>query len=122
MKLFIALASILGLLAVAAGAFGAHALDGRLESDMIEVWKTAATYQMYHALALFGAAFLVGQTQSAWATAAAWAFFSGVLVFSGTLYVLSVSGVKWLGAITPIGGLALMIGWFCCFMAALELG
>jgi uncharacterized membrane protein YgdD (TMEM256/DUF423 family) len=122
MKIFVALASLLGLFAVAAGAFGAHALEARLDADMLDVWETAAKYQMYHALALFGAAWLFGQTGSGWATAAGWAFFGGTLVFSGTLYVLALSGIKWLGAITPIGGVALIVGWFCCFMAALKLG
>lgn len=121
MKLFVAMGSLLGLLGVAAGAFGAHALETRLDADMLAVWETAAKYQMYHALALIGAAWLVGQTQSAWATAAGWAFLGGVVVFSGTLYVLALSGIKWLGAITPIGGTALILGWFCCFMAALKL-
>lgn len=121
MKLFVAMGSLLGLLGVAAGAFGAHALEARLDADMLAVWETAAKYQMYHALALFGAAWLVGQTQSTWATAAGWAFLGGVVVFSGTLYVLALSGIKWLGAITPIGGTAMIVGWFCCFMAALKL-
>jgi uncharacterized membrane protein YgdD (TMEM256/DUF423 family) len=122
MKIFIILASILGLIAVAAGAFGAHALESRLEPDMLEIWETAARYQMYHALAIFGAAWLVSLTESAWASAAGWSFFGGVLVFSGTLYVLAFTGIRWLGAITPIGGVALMAGWFCCVMAALKLG
>ena len=122
MKLFVALGSLLGLLAVAAGAFGAHALEARLDTPMLDVWETAATYQMYHALALFGAAWLFGQTGSGWATAAGWSFFGGTVVFSGTLYVLALSGIKWLGAITPLGGTAMIVGWFCCFMAALKLG
>lgn len=121
MKLFVALGSLLGLFAVASGAFGAHALEGRLDAHMLDVWETAAKYQMYHALALFGAAWLLGQTQSAWASAAGWAFFGGTLVFSGTLYMLAATGIRWLGAITPIGGTAMMVGWFCCFMAALKL-
>lgn len=122
MRIFIALASLLGLVGVAAGAFGAHALEARLDADMLDVWETAAKYQMYHALALIAAGWLVGQTQSGWATAAGWAFFAGTLIFSGTLYVLALSGIKWLGAITPLGGTALIVGWFCCFMAALKLG
>ncbi|MFP4597408.1 MAG: DUF423 domain-containing protein [Persicimonas sp.] len=122
MKIFIALASLLGLIGVAAGAFGAHALEARLDADMLDVWETAAKYQMYHALALIAAGWLVGQTQSGWATAAGWAFFAGTLIFSGTLYVLALTGIKWLGAITPLGGTALIVGWFCCFMAALKLG
>ncbi len=121
MKNFVALGSLLGLLAVAAGAFGAHALQGKLDPHMIDIWETGAKYQMYHALAMFGAAWLVSQTQSAWATAAGWAFFGGTIIFSGSLYVLAASGIRWLGAITPIGGTAMIVGWFCCFMAALKL-
>ena len=122
MKIFVVLASLLGMTGVAAGAFGAHALEARLDADMLEIWETAARYQMYHALALFGAAWLFGQTESSWATAGGWAFLGGVLIFSGTLYVLALSGVRWLGAITPLGGTALIVGWFCCLMAALKLG
>lgn len=120
MKLFVALAGFLGMLGVAAGAFGAHGLEARLEPDMIEIWETAATYQMYHALALFGVAWLTTQTDTTWALAAGWAFFGGTLVFSGTLYALALTGIRWLGAITPIGGLALIAGWLCCLVAAFR--
>ena len=121
MKLFIIIGSVFGLLAVAAGAFGAHGLEGKLSTDMLDVWETAVRYQMFHALALFGAAWLFDQTGSGWATAAAALFVGGVLVFSGTLYALALSGIKWLGAITPIGGVALIAGWACCIVAALRL-
>lgn len=121
MKLFIIIGSILGLIGVGAGAFGAHGLEDKLDADMLDIWETAARYQMYHALALYGAAWLIQQTSSSWATAGAVSFVAGVLIFSGTLYVLAFTGIRWLGAITPIGGLALMGGWFCCIMAALKL-
>src|SRR5690554_153559 len=121
MKLFIIFGALLGLLAVAAGAFGAHALENHLDARMLEIWETAARYQIYHALALFGAAWLVTQSPSGWASAAGWAFFIGTLIFSGSLYILALSGIKWLGAITPIGGVSLMIGWFSCLMAAFKL-
>lgn len=121
MKLFIIFGSILGLLGVAAGAFGAHALENHLDASMLDIWETAAKYQLYHALALFGAAWLVTQSPSSWANAAGWAFFIGTIIFSGSLYILTLSGIKWLGAITPIGGVSLMAGWFCCMMAALKL-
>ena len=121
MKLFIIFGSVLGLLAVASGAFGAHALEKHLDPPMIAIWETAAKYQMYHALALFGAAWLVTQNPSGWANAAGWAFFIGTLIFSGSLYILTLSGIKWLGAITPIGGVCLMVGWFSCLMAAIKL-
>ena len=121
MKLFVMIGSVFGLLGVAAGAFGAHGLEERLSAEMLETWGTAARYQMYHALALFGAAWLFDQTESVWATAAAALFVAGVLIFSGSLYALALSGIKWLGAITPIGGLALIAGWGCCIVAALNL-
>lgn len=121
MKFVVMMGAVLGMVGVGAGAFGAHGLEGRIEPDLLEVWETAARYQMYHAAALFGVAWLIQQTGSAWASAGAWAMVAGVLVFSGSLYVLALSGVRWLGAITPIGGLALILGWFCCLMAALQL-
>jgi uncharacterized membrane protein YgdD (TMEM256/DUF423 family) len=121
MKLFVILGSVLGMLGVAAGAFGAHGLEDKLDAEMLDIWETAAKYQMYHAVALFGASWLIGQTGSSWATAGAASFVGGVLIFSGTLYILALTGVRWLGAITPIGGLALIVGWFCCMMAALNL-
>ncbi|AWV90782.1 DUF423 domain-containing protein [Bradymonas sediminis] len=122
MKLFVIFGSVLGLLAVASGAFGAHALENHLDAPMLEIWETAAKYQMYHALALFGAAWLVTQDPTSnWANTAGWAFFIGTLIFSGSLYILTLSGIKWLGAITPIGGVSLMVGWFSCLMAAIKL-
>ncbi|MGM0556128.1 MAG: DUF423 domain-containing protein [Myxococcota bacterium] len=121
MKIFVILGSLLGMLGVAAGAFGAHGLEDKLDADMLEIWDTAARYQMFHAVALFGASWLIQQTGSSWATAGAASFVGGVLIFSGTLYVLALTGIRWLGAITPIGGVALIAGWFCCMMAAMQL-
>ncbi len=122
MKIFVLLGSLFGLLAVATGAFGAHALGDKVEPRMLEVWETAAQYQMYHALALFAAAWLVYQTQSTVALVAGWSFVAGILVFSGSLYLLVLTGVSRLGAVTPVGGLSLMVGWLCCILAALKLG
>lgn len=121
MKVFVLLGSIYGLIAVATGAFGAHGLQNKVEPRMLEVWETAAQYQMYHALALIAAAWMVHQTQSTVALVAGWSFAVGVLVFSGSLYVMVLSGIRALGAITPVGGLALMVGWFCLILAALKL-
>lgn len=121
MRRFVAAGALLGLVAVAAGAFGAHALEARLDARMLAVWETAAKYQFYHALALLGCGWLTTQTPSKWARAAGWAFLVGVLIFSGSLYVMALSGIKWLGAITPFGGLTMIAGWFFCFMAALKL-
>lgn len=103
------LAGILGGLAVAAGAFGAHGLREILDPHDLETFETAVRYQMYHALALLGCALVATRTPRA--QAAAWCFLGGTVVFSGTLYALVLSGVRWLGAITPIGGSLLIIGW-----------
>jgi uncharacterized membrane protein YgdD (TMEM256/DUF423 family) len=96
-------------LAVAAGAFGAHALKARLEPDLLAIFETGARYHMYHALGLVAVAFVTGQR--AGATAAGWAMLAGIVLFSGTLYLLALTGVRWLGAITPIGGLCFLAGW-----------
>lgn len=99
-------------LAVAAGAFGAHALRARLTPEMLVVWETAARYQMYHALALLGVAWAAERRPAASLVGAAgWLFVAGIVLFSGSLYVLAWSGVSWLGAITPLGGVAFLVGW-----------
>lgn len=147
---FLAAAAFLGATAVSAGAFGAHALRGALEVRLFEVFQTAAQYQMYHALALLGVALLLylldargsggeaslfpesrgggavsggspaerpGRTA---ALVAGWAFLIGVLIFSGTLYLMVATGVRWLGAITPFGGTAMIVGWIALLVAALR--
>ncbi|CAN5893301.1 hypothetical protein BH11MYX2_BH11MYX2_09840 [soil metagenome] len=103
----VALGALNGAIAVAAGAFGAHGLREKLEPRMLEIFETAARYQMYHALAIV----LCGVLATRGSTQAGWLFQIGIIVFSGSLYALSLSGVKVLGAITPIGGLALIAGW-----------
>jgi uncharacterized membrane protein YgdD (TMEM256/DUF423 family) len=113
-RLFVTTGALSGFVAVAAGAFGAHALRDRLSPDMLAVFQTGATYQMYHALALVGVAILLGRFSvngSPFLTAAGWLFIAGTLLFSGSLYALSLSGVTWLGAITPLGGVAFLLGW-----------
>lgn len=109
-----------GGLAVAAGAFGAHALRARLEPRLLEVFETAVQYQMYHALALLVAAWLLGRGGSGGGAAlvAAWAFTVGTLIFSGSLYALALTGIRGLGAITPIGGVAFLVGWGALALAA----
>ena len=99
------LAALLVLLSIALGAMGAHLLKAQLEATPtgLEVWKTAAQYHGLHAVALY---FLAGRNRVAW-----WCLLGGVVIFSGTLYVLALTGVKWLGAITPIGGVLMMVGW-----------
>src|SRR5215475_1353063 len=110
-RVFVVLGSLSALLAVAAGAFGAHALRARLSRDMLDIFEVAARYQMYHALALLG----VGMASARWSggatNVAGWLFVIGTVIFSGSLYLLSLTGHRWLGAVTPIGGLAFLAGW-----------
>jgi len=108
-RLWAGLGAANAFVAVAAGAFGAHGLKGRLSPAMLEVFETAARYQMYHALALFAVAFLAGQGLRV--QPAGWGFTAGILLFSGSLYALALSGIKVLGAITPLGGLAFLFAW-----------
>lgn len=103
----IALGALNAALAVAAGAFGAHALRTRLDARAFEVFEVGARYHMYHALALV----LCGVIATRGATTAGWILQAGILVFSGSLYALALTGVKGLGAITPLGGLAFLVGW-----------
>ncbi|HEU4763750.1 MAG TPA: DUF423 domain-containing protein [Gemmatimonadales bacterium] len=117
-KTFATLGALLAGLAVAAGAFGAHALRARLAPDLLEVFETGARYQMYHALALFAVAWAVGRWGPGAATAAGWLFVAGTVLFSGSLYALALTGVRWLGAITPLGGLCYLAGWASLAAAA----
>jgi uncharacterized membrane protein YgdD (TMEM256/DUF423 family) len=121
MNLFVILAAINGFLAVALGAFGAHGLEGKVSERMIEIWKTGVTYQMFHAGALFVVAILIDRWGgSGLLTTAGWSFLIGIVLFSGSLYVLTLSGVKILGAITPLGGVAFLIGWVLIIVAAVK--
>jgi uncharacterized membrane protein YgdD (TMEM256/DUF423 family) len=119
-RVFFGLGALSALLAVAAGAFGAHALRERLAPDMLAVFETGARYQMYHALALLAVAWALGRWPSATVVTAGWLFVAGTVVFSGSLYVLTLSGQRWLGAITPLGGLAFIAGWALLAWAALR--
>ena len=115
-RTFVTLGAVLAGLAVAAGAFGAHGLRSRLSPDMLAVFETGARYQMYHALGLLAVAWAV--TRWPGAAAAGWLFVAGIVVFSGSLYVLSLTGTRWLGAITPVGGLCFLAGWAVLAWAA----
>ena len=119
MKIFLALGAINGFLSVAAGAFGAHGLRDRLSERNMEIFETGARYQMYHALALLAVAWLVA-ADAPHARTAGWCFTGGIAVFSGSLYALSLSGVKVLGAITPIGGVLFLVGWALLAYGALS--
>jgi uncharacterized membrane protein YgdD (TMEM256/DUF423 family) len=117
-KNFLALAALLGAISVGLGAFGAHALENRLSANLLETYETAVRYQFYHVIALA----LVGLALARWPdngllTIAGWLFMIGILVFSGSLYLLVFSGLRWLGAITPIGGVAFIGGWIALAVA-----
>ena len=117
-RIFLTIAAIFGGLSVAAGAFASHALKDRLSERALEIFETGAKYQMYHALALLGVALLLRQEAQTPLIFAGFAFVTGIVIFSGSLYGLSFSGIKWLGAITPLGGVAFLVGWGCLAIAA----
>jgi uncharacterized membrane protein YgdD (TMEM256/DUF423 family) len=117
-RLFFGLGAASAFISVAAGAFGAHALRQRLEPDLLAVFETGARYQMYHALALLAVAWAATRWPGTLVTWAGWLFVLGTVLFSGSLYVLALSGIRWLGAITPLGGLAFLAGWLCLVLGA----
>ena len=119
-KNFFLIAAILGFLGVAFGAFGAHGLRGRLSPEMLAVFEIAVRYQMYHVFALIAVATAMRQFGRARLLhIAGWSFLAGILIFSGSLYALALTGTGMFGAITPIGGMGLLIGWAClAFFAA----
>ena len=112
-KTFILLGSISAFLVVAAGAFGAHALRDKLPADLLNSFEVGVRYQMYHALGLFVVAWTLTQWPSPLLVTAGWLFVVGTVLFSGSLYILSLPGIRWLGAITPLGGVAFLAGWVC---------
>lgn len=122
-RIFISLAAILGGLSVAAGAFATHALRARLSDRAIEIFETAARYQMYHAITLLIVALLLNRSEFSQPAlvATGWAFIVGIIIFSGSLYALSLTDIKTLGAITPLGGAAFIIGWLCLAYAGFSL-
>jgi uncharacterized membrane protein YgdD (TMEM256/DUF423 family) len=120
-RTFFLAGAVFGLTAVAAGAFGAHALRGTLEPRALEVFEVAVRYQMLHALALLAAAWVADRAPGPWAVRAGLCLIAGVLVFSGSLYLVSLGGLRWLGAVTPVGGVTLMAGWACLALAGRRL-
>ena len=115
---FFSLGAASALIAIATGAFGAHALKARLDPASLAIFETGARYQMYHALGLIAVAFAASQwPASRTAVWAGWLFVAGTVLFSGSLYGLALTGVRWLGAVTPLGGLAFMLGWLCLALA-----
>jgi uncharacterized membrane protein YgdD (TMEM256/DUF423 family) len=121
MKIFVLLGAINGFLSVALGAFGAHVLEGKIPDKYIETWQTAVQYQMFHTLGLFIVALLAAKwPHISSIPIAGWLMFAGIVLFSGSLYVLSVTQIKVLGAITPFGGVAFLIGWLLIGYAAIK--
>lgn len=120
MRFFLAWGALLAGLAVMFGAFGAHTLESRVTADRLEVFKTGVHYQMVHALALLFLAWAAQQWPEWQITWAGYLFIAGIVIFSGSLYVLVLTDTAWLGAITPIGGLAFIAGWALLFWLAVS--
>lgn len=117
---FAALGALSALIAVAAGAFGAHALRARIDPAMLGAFETGARYQMYHALALLAVSRAVTRWPGGLTKAAGWLFVAGTLLFSGSLYAMALTSRGALGAVTPFGGVAFMAGWCCLALAAVR--
>jgi uncharacterized membrane protein YgdD (TMEM256/DUF423 family) len=119
-RAFQILGALAGVVGVALGAFGAHGLEGRLSPEMLDVFETAVRYHLYHALALVATAAILARLPSSRLVAAAgWAFLAGIVLFSGSLYLLALTGARGLGAITPLGGIAFLVGWALLAIAAI---
>ncbi len=112
-RVFLIIGALSSCIGVAAGAFAAHGLKSRMSIEMLSVFEVGVRYQMYHAFALLVTAWVLSKWPSSLVIAGGWLFIVGTLLFSGSLYLLSVSGIRWLGAITPFGGLAFLAGWIC---------
>lgn len=121
-RIFFILAGVFGFLGVALGAFGAHGLKGmpNIDDRMLEIFETGVRYQMYHALALLLTAGLISRFPGWQIQLSGWMFVAGIVIFSGSLYILVLSGARWWGAVTPIGGVAFLIGWAFLVVASLT--
>jgi uncharacterized membrane protein YgdD (TMEM256/DUF423 family) len=117
-RLFFGLGALSALLSVAAGAFGAHALRARLAPEYLAAFETGARYQMYHALGLLAVAWALTRWPSQLPVWAGWLFVVGTVLFSGSLYALALTGARWWGAVTPLGGVAFLVGWICLALSA----
>ena len=112
--------AIAGAIGVLLGAFGAHGLKSRVDADMLAVFETGVRYHMYHALALLAVGWAATRWPGTWVNASGWLFLVGIVVFCGSLYVMTLTGARWLGAITPLGGVAFISGWIALAVAALQ--
>ena len=120
-RLFVVLGALLAALGVALGAFGAHALRARVAPETFAIYQTAVQYHMWHALGLVGVGLLCNVLPgSTWLRASGWLLALGIVLFSGSLYLLAVTGMRWLGAVTPLGGSALILGWLAMAIALLR--
>ncbi len=118
--IWLALGAVAGALGVGLGAFGAHGLKARLSPELLAVFETGVRYHMYHALALLAVAWATTRWTSVWLAGAGGLFVAGIVIFSGSLYLLALTGARWWGAVTPIGGLAFILGWLCLALGALR--
>ena len=119
-RAFLTLGAVSAALAVGLGAFAAHGLRGRLGPDALATFETGARYHMYHALGLLAVAWAASRWPGGATAAAGWLFVAGTVLFSGSLYLLSVTGQRWLGAVTPLGGLAFILGWLALAWGAFK--
>ena len=119
-RVFFGLGAVSAMLAVGAGAFGAHALRARISPEHLAIFETGARYQIYHALALLAVAWAASRWPGSLPVFAGWLFVLGSTLFSGSLYILALTGVRWWGAVTPIGGLAFLAGWLCLVLTAIR--
>lgn len=120
-KIFLAAGGLAALVAVALGAFGAHALKGRLSPELLTVWHTAVEYHLFHALGLLAVGLVAAQlAESTLLKWSGWLMLAGIVLFSGSLYALALTGVRWLGAVTPAGGTAFLAAWALFVIAILR--
>lgn len=120
LKMIAVIACALGFLVVALGAFGAHGLKSKIAAEMLVIFETGVRYQMYHVFALLFIVCLAQQVSGINLQLPAWLFIAGITIFSGSLYILALSGVRTWGAVTPVGGVLLLIGWFSLFWKILK--
>jgi len=121
-QMFAAAGALLAAGSVVVGAFGAHALKARISADLLGTFETGARYHMYHALALFAVAWAYGRYPGPLVELAGWLFIAGIGLFCGSLYILALTGARWLGAVTPLGGLSFIAGWLTLFIGLLKSG